>query len=94
MSIAVYIRVSTHSQKSDSQKAEISRWLKAHGHDLSEVMWYEDHESGTTMNRKEFNLLTEVVFAGTVKTIIVCGVEAGSVSAIHERRDQCTVFTV
>ena len=71
MSIAVYIRVSTHSQKSDSQKAEISRWLKAHGHNLSEVMWYEDPETGTTMNRREFNLLTEAVFAGTVKTIVV-----------------------
>ncbi len=71
MSIAVYIRVSTHSQKSDSQRAEISHWLKAHGHDLSEVMWYEDHETGTTMNRKEFNLLTEAVFAGIVKTVVV-----------------------
>lgn len=71
MSIAVYIRVSTHSQKSDSQKAEISRWLKAHGHNLNEVMWYEDHETGTTMNRKEFTLLTEAVFAGAVKTVVV-----------------------
>ncbi|MGH1377071.1 MAG: recombinase family protein [Alphaproteobacteria bacterium] len=71
MSIAVYIRVSSHSQKPDSQKAEISRWLKAHGHNLSEVMWYEDYETGTSMNRKEFNLLSEAVFAGTVKTVVV-----------------------
>jgi len=71
MSVAVYIRVSSHSQRPDSQKAEISRWLKAHGHDLSEVLWYEDFETGTTMNRKEFNLLTEAVFAGTVKTVVV-----------------------
>ena len=71
MSIAVYIRVSSPSQKLDSQKAEISRWLKAHGHDFSEVMWYEDHETGTIMNRKDFNLLTEAVFAGIVKTVVV-----------------------
>lgn len=71
MSIAVYIRVSSHSQKSDSQRAEITRWLKAHGHNLDEVMWYEDVETGSHLNRKDFQLLCEAVFAGTVKTVVV-----------------------
>ena len=71
MSVAVYIRVSSHSQKSDSQKAEITRWLKAHGHALDDVFWYEDRETGATLNRRGFIALSEAVFAGTVKTVVV-----------------------
>lgn len=71
MSIAVYIRVSSNTQKTDSQKAEISTWLKAHGHDLSKVLWYEDFETGATMKRKEFQMLSEAIFAGRVKTVVV-----------------------
>lgn len=71
MSIGIYIRVSTHSQKSDSQKAEISRWLKAHGHDLSKVQWFEDVESGMTIQRPAFQMLSDAVFAGTIKTVII-----------------------
>ncbi len=71
MSIAVYIRVSTHSQKSDSQKAEISHWLKAHGHDLKSVQWFEDKETGTHLNRTGFNALSKAIFSGSVETIVV-----------------------
>jgi len=71
MSIAVYIRVSTHGQKSDSQKAEISQWLKVHGHDPKNVQWFEDKETGANLNRAGFNGLSEAVFAGSVKTIVV-----------------------
>jgi DNA invertase Pin-like site-specific DNA recombinase len=39
MNIAVYIRVSSHSQKSDSQHAAMRRWLTAHGHNLDNVQW-------------------------------------------------------
>jgi len=55
MTIGVYIRVSTHSQKSDSQRAEISRWLTAHGHDPEKVEWFEDKETGANLNRAGFN---------------------------------------
>lgn len=71
MSIAVYIRVSTHGQKSDSQKAEISQWLKAHGHALKKVQWFEDKETGANINRSGFNALCEAIFAGSIKTIVV-----------------------
>src|SRR5687768_16283853 len=46
MTTAVYIRVSSHSQKTASQKADIRRWLNAHGHDLDSVQWFEDTETG------------------------------------------------
>jgi len=71
MSIGVYIRVSTHGQKSDSQKAEISQWLIAHGHDPKNVQWFEDKETGSNLSRAGFNALSEAVFNGSVKTIVV-----------------------
>jgi DNA invertase Pin-like site-specific DNA recombinase len=69
--IGVYIRVSSHSQKSDSQYAEIRRWLTAHGHDLDTVQWFEDTETGSTLTRSGLIGLQEAIFAGTVKTVVV-----------------------
>ncbi len=71
MSIGVYIRVSSSSQKGDSQRAEIERWLKNNGHKLDEVQWFEDIETGVTLNRSGFNALAETIFSGTVKTVVV-----------------------
>ena len=69
--IGVYIRVSSHSQKSDSQHGEIRRWLRAHGHDLETVQWFEDTETGATLTRSGFIRLQEEIFAGTVKMVVV-----------------------
>jgi DNA invertase Pin-like site-specific DNA recombinase len=69
--ISVYIRVSSHSQKSDSQHAEIRRWLRAHGHDLETVQWFEDTETGATLTRSGLIRLQEEIFAGTVKMVVV-----------------------
>ena len=71
MSIGVYIRISSHSQKTDSQYVEINRWLEAHGHDLASVRYYEDQESGTTLNRSSWIELQEAIFAGEIKTVVV-----------------------
>jgi DNA invertase Pin-like site-specific DNA recombinase len=69
--IGVYIRVSSPSQKSDSQHAQIRRWLRAHGHDLETVQWFEDTETGATLTRSGLVRLQEAIFAGTVKTVVV-----------------------
>jgi DNA invertase Pin-like site-specific DNA recombinase len=71
MSIAVYTRVSSYSQKSTSQKADIRRWLTAHGHDLDTVQWFEDRETGATMQRPGLIALKEAIFVGRVKTVVV-----------------------
>ena len=71
MSIAVYIRVSSQNQKTASQKADIRRWLTAHGHDLENVLWFEDRETGATMQRPSLIDLKEAIFAGRVKTVVV-----------------------
>jgi DNA invertase Pin-like site-specific DNA recombinase len=71
MTTAVYIRVSSHSQKTASQRGDIRRWLTAHGHDLDSVQWFEDKETGATLQRPGLLALKEAIFAGTVKTVVV-----------------------
>lgn len=71
MSVAAYIRVSSHSQKSDSQKVEISKWIDANGHDLGGVVWFEDKESGSTLNRSGLNALQAAIFSGDIRTVAV-----------------------
>jgi hypothetical protein len=46
MSVAVYLRVSSRTQRHDSQEAEIRRWLGGNGIDLASVTWYRDVETG------------------------------------------------
>lgn len=69
--IACYCRVSSRRQKTDSQKAEITRWLKNHGIELSEVQWFEDIETGTTMRRPAFAQMQRAIFDGAVNTVVV-----------------------
>ena len=69
--IGVYIRVSSHSQKGDSQKAAITQWLARHGHDLAQVRWYADTESGRTLQREGFQTLQADIFRGEVKAVVV-----------------------
>ncbi len=71
MKIGVYIRVSAHDQKSDSQKAEISTWLKAQGHKPKKVQRFEDKETGANLSRGGFNELEKAIFAGSVNTVVV-----------------------
>jgi DNA invertase Pin-like site-specific DNA recombinase len=69
--IACYCRVSTRHQKTDSQRAEITRWLKRNSVDLAETRWFEDKETGTTTRRFAFELLQKAVFEGSVKMVVV-----------------------
>ena len=69
--IGVYIRVSSHSQKSDSQRAEIQRWLEAHDYALTTVQWFEDKETGATLHRRGLIRLQEAIFVGTVQMVVV-----------------------
>ena len=71
MTTAIYIRVSSKTQKHDSQRAEITAWLIAHGHDPDHVQWFEDTDTGRHISRSGMIALNEAIFAGDVKTIIV-----------------------
>ena len=70
-SIACYLRVSSRTQKTDSQKAEIEQWLARHGHDPTTVQWFEDKETGKTLKRPAFERLQTAIFEGNIKTVIV-----------------------
>jgi len=69
--IAAYIRVSTKDQSTQSQRAEIERWLSGNGIQAERVSWYEDQESGTTLQRPEFERLKADIFTGQVKTVVL-----------------------
>jgi len=70
-SIAAYIRVSTYDQKTESQREEISRWLKNHGIDPESIRWFEDKETGKNLKRPAFQQLQKAIFAGEIKTVLV-----------------------
>jgi DNA invertase Pin-like site-specific DNA recombinase len=69
--IACYCRVSSRRQRTDSQKAEITRWLTSHAITPSTVQWFEDIETGTTMRRPAFERMQRAIFDGTLKTVVV-----------------------
>lgn len=69
--IACYCRVSTRHQKTDSQRAEIIRWLKRNAVDFANVRWFEDKETGTKTRRFAFEQLQKAIFEGSVKTVVV-----------------------
>lgn len=69
--IGVYLRVSTKDQTTASQKHEIGQWLSGQSIAPAGVTWYEDHETGTTLERPAFERLQAAIFSGTVKTVVV-----------------------
>lgn len=69
--IACYLRVSSHKQRTASQSPAIERWLKGHGHDPENVLWFEDKETGRTLSRAAFDRLQAAIFNGEVKTVVV-----------------------
>ncbi len=69
--IACYCRVSSRRQRTDSQKAELTRWLTNHGIMPSTVQWFEDMETGTTLRRPAFERMQHAIFDGMVNTVVV-----------------------
>lgn len=69
--IACYCRVSSARQRTDSQKPEIRRWLQGNGIEPSAAEWFEDKETGRTLERPAFDRLQKAVFAGKVRTVVV-----------------------
>ena len=71
MTIACYCRVSSRHQKTDSQVAEITKWLTSHGYDDQQVEWFIDHETGKTLRRPGFERLQKAIFGGQVSMVVV-----------------------
>lgn len=71
MKVAAYVRVSSRHQKTDSQEAEIKKWLDGNGIAADQVEWYRDKESGKTLDRPAFHKLQKDIFNGSIK-VVVC----------------------
>lgn len=68
--IACYTRVSSKDQKPDSQKSEITRWLKGNKIKSSSVTWYADIETGTRLKRPAFEQMQQAIFHGEADTLV------------------------
>jgi len=69
MKTAIYIRVSTVGQNEAGQRLEIERWLA--GHNVTDVVWYSDKQTGDNLDRPGFEALQEAIFRGEVHTVVV-----------------------
>jgi DNA invertase Pin-like site-specific DNA recombinase len=64
---AVYTRVSSKQQDQKAQMAELKAWANAQE---GEVVFYSEKESGTSMNRPEWQRLWNDLLAGRIKKLI------------------------
>lgn len=79
--IAVYMRVSTDKQGTDSQEYEINRYLNSNN--MSNVEYYTDLGiSGKTSKRPEYQRLCGDVIAGRITTVVVYKLDRLSRDAI------------
>jgi DNA invertase Pin-like site-specific DNA recombinase len=68
--VAIYLRVSSRSQDTQSQEPDLRRWAQAQDKDQP-VRWYRDKFTGKTMDRPGFNRLAADVHAGKVARVVV-----------------------
>lgn len=68
--IAVYVRVSSRSQDTRSQEADLHRWIDAFANGQP-VKWYRDTASGTTMERSAWKRLEADYMSGRVSRLVV-----------------------
>jgi DNA invertase Pin-like site-specific DNA recombinase len=64
---AIYCRVSSKSQDTQSQEPDLKRWVEAHG---SPCQWFRDSFTGKSMDRKGWSRLIEAVRTGKVQRIV------------------------
>ena len=67
---AIYARVSSRSQDTQSQEPDLKRWAEAQDKQQP-VRWYRDKFTGKTMDRPGFNRLLADVEAGKVARVVV-----------------------
>ena len=67
---AIYLRVSSRSQDTQSQEPDLKRWAEAQPEDQA-VRWHRDKFTGKTMDRPGFNRLVADVEAGKIARVVV-----------------------
>ena len=82
MATAVYMRVSSKSQKVASQRREIERFLS--GNDIADARWFIDEGvSGSVMERPALDSLKRAVFMGEVDTVVVYALDRIARNAVE-----------
>lgn len=69
MNTAIYIRVSTEGQRTDSQEVELRRYSRQRG--WKNIVVYTDKISGAKASRPELDRLTQDMRAGKIERLIV-----------------------
>jgi len=69
--VAVYVRVSTHSQNEAGQREAVSAWLRGNGLPAERVLWFTDKQTGDNLKRPGFERLHKAIFDGKVGTVVV-----------------------
>jgi DNA invertase Pin-like site-specific DNA recombinase len=65
---AIYLRCSSKSQTTESQKPDLERWAAAQD---TPIVWYSDTFTGKTMDRPGWNKLYEAIQRGEVARVVV-----------------------
>ena len=68
---AIYIRVSSTSQNTRSQRLDLQRWIESQPDNIGPVVWYEDKFSGKTMDRPAWNRLQADINSNKVCRLVV-----------------------
>jgi DNA invertase Pin-like site-specific DNA recombinase len=68
LDVAYYLRVSTNTQKDDSQRGDMERHAER---EEVNAGWYTDKYTGKSMDRPQFNAMMDLARKGIVKKIVV-----------------------
>ena len=71
MTTAIYERVSSRGQKTDSQHHDLAAWAKGKQASGEAVRWYEDTFTGKSMDRPGMTRLLADIRAGKIRTLVV-----------------------
>jgi DNA invertase Pin-like site-specific DNA recombinase len=93
---AIYMRVSTKRQDTQSQEPDLKRWAETHD---GEVRWYRDTFTGTSMDRPGLSRLLHAVASGQVSDVVVwrldrLGRTAKGLTALFDDLIKCKINLV
>jgi DNA invertase Pin-like site-specific DNA recombinase len=69
--VAIYARVSTTDQNTQGQIDELRAWLGRNSIAPEAAEYYVDHETGSKLDRLQFNRLRKDIDTGGIKTVVV-----------------------
>ena len=81
MNTAIYVRVSTETQRTDSQEVELRRYCRQRG--WKNLVLYSNKASGAKSTRPELDRLMQDVRSGKVERIVVFKLDRLGRSLIH-----------